>query len=427
MPPIGSRPAGERRPRSTHSARIAGTGALVLVLAAGCGAGASGPPNAPSLPRPDAHPLLAGAPIPAPQDPVPDGPPAQPLWTAPFTSSPQPAGDMFVGLVHPTPSEPKLTVAGVDRTGTTRWEVRTNPACAGFGITRSGDRMLAVVLFSDADARGGKLATRTTASAFDVRTGEQAWGPVEVSGSLRGPGLTFGESRGERMVLSSRDGRVVAREGRDVVPRYEHHGTALIERRGKLQAVGSDAGKTLWNARDLTAPASAASKAGGRRVTPAFSSDAGASDADVVALDWKGDDGRTLGGSLHDLRTGSQVADLGDQAEVTTHVDEAAGVIVIESLGANGRSTAVDRRTGARLWQQPARGSGLSLTNTFRGVGYGTDDLGTVHIDLRTGRPLACGAWSVPEAVNSTGQLLVENPAAETNPYVAYRAPGQSG
>lgn len=422
MRPCNPLPAGNRSSSRTYPARIAGTCVLVLVLAAGCGTDTSGPPRALSLPGPEAHPQLAERPSPAPPGPL-DGPPAQPLWTAPFSSSPQPAGDMFVGLVHPSPSDPKLTVAGVDRTGTTRWEVQTNPACAGFGITRSGDRLLAVVLFSDADARGGKLATRTTASAFDVRTGEQAWGPVEVSGSLRGPGLTFGESRGERMVLSSRDGRVVAREGRDVVPRYEHHGTALVERRGMLEAVDSGGGEPLWRAHDLTPPASVASKAGGRRATPAFSPAAGASDADVVALDWKGDNGRVLGSSLHDLRTGRQVADLGDQAEVTTHADEAAGVIVTESPGASGRITAIDRRTGAHLWQQPAHQSGLSLTNTSRGVGYGTDDLGTVHIDLLTGRPLARGDWSVPEAVNSTGQLLVENAAAEAHPYVAYRAP----
>ncbi|WP_258342273.1 PQQ-like beta-propeller repeat protein [Saccharopolyspora gregorii] len=331
---------------------------------------------------------------------------------------------MFIGLVNPTPSEPDLTVAGVDGNGTTRWKVRTNPACAGFGVTRSGDRSLAVVLFSDADASGGKLATRTTASAFDVHTGRRAWGPVEVSGSLRGPGLTFGESRGERMVLSSQDGRVVAREGRDVVPHYEHDGTVLIERRGVLEAVDSGDRKPLWNARDLAAPASVVSKAGDRRVAPAFSSATGASDADVVALDWSSGDSRMLGSSLHDLRTGRQVADLGDRREVTTHVDEAEGVIVAESPGENGRITAIDRRTGAQLWQQPAHQSGLSLANTSRGIGYGTDDLGTVHIDLRTGRVVARGDWTVPEAVNSTGQMLVESAAAEEagSPYVAFRA-----
>lgn len=425
---LGPLRAGNRN-STTHPARIAGTGVLVLVLAAGCGTDSSPSARAPSLPGPEVHPLLAEAPSPAPRGPIQDGPPEQPLWTAPFSSSPYSAGDMFVGLVHPSPAEPKLTVAGVDRTGTTRWEVKTNPACAGFGITRSGDRLLAVVLFSDAEARGGKLATTTTASAFDVHTGQQAWGPVEVSGSLRGPGLTFGESRGERMVLSARDGRVVAREGRGVVPRYEHHGSALIENRGKLEAVDSGDRKPLWNGQDLRAPASAVSKAGGGRVTPAFSSAAGASDADVVALDWRSGDGRVLGTSLHDLRTGRQVADLGDQSEITTHVDEAAGVVVTESPGESGRITAIDRRTGAPLWQQPAHQTGLSLTSTSRGVGYGSDDLGTVHVDLRTGRPLARGDWNVPEAVSATGQMLVENSGAgdPSRPYVAFRTPGRSG
>lgn len=429
MRPLGPLRAGNRSSSRTPPGRIAGAGVLVLVLAAGCGTDSSPSTRAPSLPGPEVHPLLAEPGRPAPRAPLEDGLPAPPLWTAPFSSSPYSAGDMFVGLVHPGPSEPKLTVAGVDRAGTTRWEVKTNPACAGFGITRDGDRLLAVVLFSDAHAEGGKLATRTTASAFDVHTGQQAWGPVEVSGSLRGPGLTFGESRGERMVLSARDGRVVARAGREVVPRYEHHGTALIENRGRLEAVDSGDRKALWNAQDLEAPASAMSKAGGGRVTPVFSSAAGASDADVVALDWRSGDGRVLGSSLHDLRTGRQVADLGDQAEITTHVDEAAGVIVTESPGESGRITAIDRRTGAPLWQQAAHQSGLSLTTTSRGVGYGTDDLGTVHIDLRTGRPLARGDWNVPEAVNSTGQMLVENTGAVEagRPYVAFHTPSQSG
>lgn len=426
MRPFSPFQTSNRRTRPRH---IAGTGVLVLVLAAGCGVGDSGMPSrVQSLPGPEAHPLLAEPPRPAPGGRIQDGPPAQPLWTAPFSSSPQSAGDMFVGLVNPTPSEPKLTVAGVDRTGTIRWEVKTNPACAGFGITRSGERVLAVVLFSDADARGGKLAGRTTASAFDVHTGQQVWGPVEVSGSLRGPGLTFGESRGERMVLSARDGRVVVREGRDVVPRYEHRGTTLIEHRGTLEAVRSADRKPLWNSRDLEPPASAASKAGGRPVTPAFSSAAGASDADVVALDWKSGDGQVLGSSLHDLRTGRQVADLGDQAEITTHVDETTGVIVTDSPGEDGRITAIDRRTGATLWQQPVHRFGLSVTTTSRGVAYGTDDLGTVHIDLRTGRPLARGDWTVPEALNSTGQMLVESVASgeEDRPYVAFRVPDRS-
>ena len=138
------------------------------------------------------------------------------------------------------------------------------------------------------------------------------------------------------------------------------------------------------------------------------------------------DDGRVRGSSLHDLRTGRQVADLGDQSEITTHVDEAAGVIVTESPGESGRITAIDRRTGVPLWQQPAHQSGLSLTSTSRGVGYGSDDFGTVHIDLRTGRPLTRGDWNVPEAVNSAGQMLVENAAAEASPYVAFSAPARA-
>ena len=170
------------------------------------------------------------------------------------------------------------------------------------------------------------------------------------------------------------------------------------------------------------------SKAGGQQVTPAFSSAAGASDGNVVALDWSGDDGRVLGRSLHDLRTGRQVADLGDQAEITTHVDEAAGVVVTESPGQSGRISAVDRRTGGPLWQQPAHQTGLSLTSTSGGVGYGSDDLGTVHIDLRTGQPLARGDWTVPEAVSSAGQMLVENSGAGEagSSYVAFPAPGRN-
>lgn len=413
-----------QRSTSTHPARIAGAGFLIVALVAGCGTDTA-QPDRPPLPGPEAHPLLSEAPGPAPSAPVQDDLPAPPSWAAPFSSSPRAADDMFVGLVNPTPQEPKLTVAGVDRTGTTRWEVKTNPACAGFGITRDGDRTLAIVLFSDADARGGKLATMTTASAYDVHTGQQAWGPVEVSGSLRGPGLTFGESAGERMVLSPRDGRVVAREQPGVVPRYEHDGTALIERDGMLTALDSAGQEALWSARDLTAPASTTAKAGDQRLTPEFSSRAGASDADVVALDWTGADGQVLGSSLHDLRTGEQVADLGDQSEITTRVDDASGVIVTESPGESGRITAFDRRTGALLWEQSAEESGLELTATASGIGYGTDDLGSANVDLRSGHVRTRGDWNPPEAVNSAGQMLVENSGADDHPYVAV-ATGQN-
>ncbi len=430
MRPLGPiRATGTRQPGSFRCPRAIGAVVLVTAIAAaGCGTGAPDSPRPPPLPGPESEPGLAEPAIRAPEMLPEDVPPANgPLWKAPFSSTPYSAGDMFVGSMNPTPSEPMLTIAGVDPAGVTRWKVQTNPACAGFGITRSGDRLLAVVLFSDADTASGKLATRTTASAFDVHTGQQAWGPVEVSGSLRGPGLTFGESRGERMMLSPRDGRVVAAEGDGVVPHYEHDGTAVLEKRGKLEAVDSGSREPLWSGEAVDVPPAVAAKAAGRPVVPKFSQAAGASEADLVALDWSSSDGQVLGHSLHDLRTGRQVADLGDQNEVTTHVDADTGVVVTEGAGESGLITAIDRRTGAQLWQHPTEQSGLSLTTTAGGVGYGSDDIGSVKIDLRTGMPLSHGTWEVPEAVTSTGHMLVETSAGQDrSAYVAFSDPGRN-
>src|SRR5699024_6951654 len=62
-------------------------------------------------------------------------------------------------------------------------------ACAGFVVTRDADgRDLAVL--TDAETSDDDLSV-TTASAYDLGSGEPVWGPVEVPGPHTGPGLVF--------------------------------------------------------------------------------------------------------------------------------------------------------------------------------------------------------------------------------------------
>ncbi len=106
----------------------------------------------------------------------------EPAWDLPV----QRGGDVFLSAEE---TEQALVFRAVDATGTVRWSAERPLACAGFVITRDSEgRDLAVL--TDAEASDDDLSV-TTASAYDLGSGEQVWGPVEVPGPHTGPGLVF--------------------------------------------------------------------------------------------------------------------------------------------------------------------------------------------------------------------------------------------
>ena len=380
---------------------LIGLTCAALALLAGCAAPDAPPRDGAEVITGLAEPARPAAPVPAADLP---GPVDGPLWTTTL-GSPQAAGEMVVGLVPPSPQEPRLSVVGVDPAGITRWAVRTNPACASFGITRDGDRYLAIVLHSDAQTDQGKLATRTTASAYDVRTGRQVWGPVEVPGALRGPGLTFEPpvpGTGAAVMLAADDGRVLAR-GAEAL--YEHWGTAVIGRADGFDVVDNAA--KLWTSADVSGPAG---------TVPRRSGESSASDEDVLALDWVGPDGQVAARSLHDLRTGRKVADVSGQHEISTVAGEQ---LVVVNNAETGQASVFDRGSAAAVGEL----RGASISAVANGVAYGSDETGAVAFDLRGGSPPVRGSWSAPEAITPGGLLLAPGPTAAdgSQQYLAFR------
>lgn len=104
---------------------------------------------------------------------------------------------------------------------------------------------------------GTYAVATTTASAYDLHSGEQVWGPVDVPGPHVGPGLVFGEvapggalgASGPRVGLDSATGEVTASEedldGARLVGEY--HGTFLLVDNGHLVARDTHDGRERWS------------------------------------------------------------------------------------------------------------------------------------------------------------------------------------
>ena len=158
---------------------------------------------------------------------------------------------VFVGLSQVT--EDALQISAIRSDGTILWDTERPLACTGFALTSSGDRPVAVLT----DLSPGILSVaETTASAYDLHTGEQVWGPVEVPGTHAGPGLVFAEvtsggamgTSGPRVVLDPATGEVAGSEEDLVDARLvgEYHGTVLIADDRHLVAHMTNDGRHRW-------------------------------------------------------------------------------------------------------------------------------------------------------------------------------------
>lgn len=106
----------------------------------------------------------------------------EPAWDLPV----QRGGGIFLSAEE---TDRALVFRAVDSSGTVRWTAERPLACAGFVVTQDADgRDLAVL--TDAETSDDDLSV-TTASAYDLGSGEPVWGPIEVPGPHTGPGLVF--------------------------------------------------------------------------------------------------------------------------------------------------------------------------------------------------------------------------------------------
>lgn len=198
-----------------------------------------------------------------------------------WTEQPLEHDGIFLGIRSPETPEDPLRFIATDSEGTVLWEAERPPSCTGFALSRAGDRPVAVL--ADLETTDDAVA-QTTATAYDLATGERLWGPVDVPGPHHGPGLVFSSSApraavghtGPRVVLDPATGVTVRDEadqpGTAVVGEYD--GVVLTAADGSLTATGPDGGE-VW-----TLPRAEVGIPDGSRVT----SVAGARPPDGTAL-----------------------------------------------------------------------------------------------------------------------------------------------
>lgn len=398
---------------AVRRAPAAAAGAAALLLLAACTG--SGPrETADAEPRDD-------PPAPAPEVPAAGVPPslaAEPAWLAPFSAPPKASGDGFVGPVMPEESGGDLVFLGVGPDGATRWSLSRNPSCTAFAATRDADGGdLVVVLDSDADPERALLASRTTAAGYRPDDGALVWGPVEVPGTLVGPGLVFGApaksvmsaDTGPKTALDPSTGRVAADEedgGAAVL--HEHQGALLTEEDGELRAVDAAGGEELWDTGGLAPP----EHAPGTAPAPGPRPETGAAAAAVV--EWRADGGEPAGYTVHDLRTGTVLAELGGGAEPRL-IGTSEGPAAVTGAAPGGGTVLIGLDAGGdhprEAWRRDHPDGGPRPEAIVGGVLYLTDGDTARAVDMRTGDDLGEGPWPVPVAAAPDGTALLPVPS----------------
>ncbi|MGO1515770.1 hypothetical protein [Agrococcus casei] len=249
-----------------------------------------------------------------------------PEWILP----PQHLDGVFVSAAE---GERALEFTAIASDGEALWTAERPLSCSGFTLSRNGGDAIAIL--TDVETTAEALA-QTTASAYDLKTGEHLWGPVDVPGPHRGPGLVFayapksvmGES-GPRVVLDPATGAVVFDESaEDLTVVGEFRGTVLLVRDGALEALDAR-GSEMWRVK-------LAERGWGEVLTPA------------PAHGWLGDatavvETSDYGGVLLELATGDVIAE---------HVHDALFDTVTETMIVRAGDTlqALDA-TGTPRWQ----------------------------------------------------------------------------
>ena len=331
---------------------------------------------------------------------------------------PQEADGVYVGLGQMTDTALRFSAVAAD--GTILWTTERPRSCTGFALTSDGDRPLAVLT----DLSPGRTSVAvTTASAYDLRTGEQVWGPVEVPGPHAGPGLVFAAlptggamgASGPGVALDPATGTVAATEDELDGARLvgEYHGTLLIAVDEHLLARGADDGRERWRL-----PLADLGLHDATQVSEAPDAIPGPGTAFV------GD--REAGYALVDLTDGTVIA----TAALDTATDASRRVhVTIDHDRLYGHDT-----DGALIWDHPIE-PGTRIASATNGVLYLLTG-GAVHTrDTATGRPLpAYGTVSadgaaLPRHGDEAGAAVLETSRglllATTDPIDSTTAPAR--
>lgn len=216
--------------------------ALVLAVVALAACGADDPAPAPVDPTPT--PIEEQAPAAeVDETSVPLALSGQPVLDPGWDQVPKELDGLLLGLVHPDDGEPLRFVAARED-GTLLWEAERPPSCTGYALSDVDGRPVAVL--TDVAPGSGDSITETTASAYDLATGELLWGPTPVPGPHQGPGAVFAApapgatmgDTGPRVVLDPATGEVLADEEDGGAVVGEYAGVVLTAADGVLTAEG---------------------------------------------------------------------------------------------------------------------------------------------------------------------------------------------
>ena len=314
----------------------------------------------------------------------------------------QEAEGVFLSLHE---AESDLEFRAVDSDGTILWSAQRPRVCSGFLVSDSADGPVAVLMDQQSES-GDSL--KTTASGFDLHTGDKLWGPVEVPGPLLGSGLVFAGppedfigAGGPRTALDPASGAELAVEDGDsprVLALLDGH---LVLADGE-ELIGEDVeGRRLW-----TRPLA----------------DLGLTAAEARETPWEavGDSHALLGSgggqhTLIDLRSGKTVASDIDGAGF----DSRSRTLVTSDSKLHGFDL-----DGTKLWDAPldgdaelsAVGAGLVITESDSG---GADDDGMQTRSADDGQLLDAaeeapesGDFGAPHHIADSGARLVGDPGS---------------
>ena len=298
-----------------------------------------------------------------------------------------------------------LEFRAVDSDGTILWSAKRPRVCSGFLVSDSADGPVAVLMDQQSGSSG---SLKTTASGFDLHTGENLWGPVEVPGPLLGSGLVFAGppedfigAGGPRTALDPASGAELAVEDGDsprVLALLDGH---LVLADGE-ELIGEDVeGRRLW-----TRPLA----------------DLGLTAAEARETPWEavGDSHALLGSgggqhTLIDLRSGKTVASDIDG----TGFDSRSRTLVTSDSKLHGFDL-----DGTKRWDAPldgdaelsAVGAGLVITESDSG---GADDDGMQTRSADDGQLLDAaeeapesGDFGAPHHIADSGARLVGDPGS---------------
>ncbi|MGO1833428.1 MAG: hypothetical protein ACTH0C_02025, partial [Actinomycetaceae bacterium] len=167
-----------------------------------------------------------------------------------WSSAPQEHDGVYLA---PATGSGTLEFRAVDSDGEALWTAERPLSCTGFTVSTGPDGEPIAVL-TDTGTTDDTFAG-VTATAYDLVTGAEVWGPVDVPGPYQGPGLVFAAppegpmgDTGRRTALDPRTGDPSVTEGEDDVDRVigEYGGIVLTVAGETLGGAEAATGEVLW-------------------------------------------------------------------------------------------------------------------------------------------------------------------------------------